>query len=136
MADDSDTLATPASWHGRCRVLVVEDHVDTADSMRMLLELLGHEVAVAATGQDGVRLAREWRPRVVLCDIGLPGLDGHEVARQLRADPATAGVFLVAITGYGREVDRERSRAAGFDLHLVKPADPVELQLLLAANLP
>jgi len=136
MAKVADTVPTPPPAPGGCRVLVVEDHVDTADSTRMLLELLGHEVAVATTGPDGVRLAREWRPRAVLCDIRLPGLDGFEVARQLRADADTAGVFLVAITGYGREADRERSRTAGFDLHLVKPADPAELQHLLAAVLP
>jgi signal transduction histidine kinase len=117
----------------RKRVLVVEDNKDAADSLRMLLELRGYEVAVAATGTEGVRLGREWGPQVVLCDIGLPELDGYGVARQLRADPATARTCLIAVTGYGQEEDRRRSREAGFDHHLVKPADPAVLERLLAA---
>jgi CheY-like chemotaxis protein len=113
------------------RVLIVEDNRDAADSLQMLLELLGHAVAVAYTGTDGVRLAREWRPDVVLCDIGLPGLDGYGVADELRHDPATAGARLVAVTGYGQDEDRLRSRQAGFDHHLTKPVDPAALQPLL-----
>jgi CheY-like chemotaxis protein len=97
----------------------------------MLLELLGHTVAVAYTGPDGVRLAREWRPDVVLCDIGLPGLDGYGVAGALRHDPATAGARLIAVTGYGQDEDRRRTREAGFDHHLTKPVDPVALGPLL-----
>jgi two-component system CheB/CheR fusion protein len=113
------------------RVLIVEDNQDTAESLRMLLEVHGHEVAVATTGPAGVRAALDWRPDVVLCDIGLPGLDGYGVARELRRNPATAGLLLVAVTGYGREEDRLRSREAGFDHHLTKPVDPAELQPLL-----
>ena len=116
------------------RVLVVEDNRDAAESLRMLLELSGYEVAVAGTGPDGVRLGREWGPQVVLCDIGLPGLDGYGVARELRADPTTARSLLVAVTGYGQDEDRRKAREAGFDHHLVKPADPAELQRLLAAG--
>jgi PAS domain S-box-containing protein len=113
------------------RVLVVEDNRDAADSLRMLLALLGHEVAVAYSGPEGVRQAREWRPDVVLCDIGLPGLDGYGVAGELRQDPTTAGARLIAITGYGQEEDRRRTRQAGFDHHLTKPVDPAVLQPLL-----
>ncbi len=113
------------------RILVVEDNRDAADSLRLLLELLGHRVAVAYNGPEGVRRAREWRPDVVLCDIGLPGLDGYEVAGELRHDPATAGARLIAITGYGQEEARRRTREAGFDHHLTKPVDPAVLQPLL-----
>lgn len=113
------------------RVLIVEDNHDAADSLRILLELLGHQVAVAYSGPDGVRLAREWHPDVVLCDIGLPGLDGYGVAGELRHDPATANVQLIAVTGYGQEEDRRRAQQAGFDHHLTKPVDPEVLQPLL-----
>jgi PAS domain S-box-containing protein len=114
------------------RVLVVEDNHDAAESLRMLLELYGYEVAVAHTGPEGVEAARQWRPDVVLCDIGLPELDGYGVVRELRRDPATAGARVIAVTGYGNDEDRLRSREAGFDAHLTKPADPVALQVLLA----
>jgi PAS domain S-box-containing protein len=114
------------------RVLVVEDSPDAAESLRMLLELLGHKVGVAYTGPQGVQAAKDWRPDVVVCDIGLPGLDGYGVARELRRNPMTAQVRLLAVSGYGSEEDRQRSRQAGFDHHLVKPADPGELQRLLA----
>jgi PAS domain S-box-containing protein len=116
------------------RVLVVEDNRDAADSLRLLLGLLGHEVRVAYTGPEGVEAAREWRPDTVVCDIGLPGLDGYGVARELRRGPATARARLLALTGYGHEDDRRRALEAGFDHHLVKPADPEELQRLLAAG--
>ncbi len=130
----SGTPAAPPAISEPLRILVVEDNRDTADSLRMLLELLGHEVAVAYTGPDGVQKAREFRPDVVLCDIGLPGLDGYAVAGELRRDPATAGAHLIAITGYGREEDRQRSRQAGFDHHLTKPVDPRDLQPLLVRS--
>jgi CheY-like chemotaxis protein len=133
MPENTTDASVPEPKSGR-RVLVIEDHRDTADSMQILLELMGHDVAVATSGPDGLRLARDWAPRIVLCDIGLPGFDGYEVARRLRGDPATAGLFLIAITGYGQEVDRQRSRAAGFDIHLVKPVEPTELDRLLMAT--
>jgi PAS domain S-box-containing protein len=128
----AETPAAPAKPGAEpLRILVVEDNRDAADSLRMLLELLGHEVAVAYSGLDGVKTAREWRPDVVLCDIGLPGLDGYGVAGELRHDPATAGTQLIAITGFGQEEDRRRARQAGFDHHLTKPVDPALLQPLL-----
>lgn len=105
------------------RVLVVEDNSDTAESLRVLLELVGHAVRLAASGPEGVRVAAEWLPGVVLCDIGLPGFDGWEVARRLRADPGTAGARLYALTAYDSQEDRRRSREAGFEQHLAKPAD-------------
>jgi CheY-like chemotaxis protein len=110
------------------RILVVEDNPDAAAMMRDFLELAGHEVELAFTGSDGVVAAGQFHPEVVLCDLGLPGMNGFEVAAQLRRDPAMAAVKLIAVTGYGREEDRRRSREAGFDLHLTKPVDPVQLR--------
>jgi PAS domain S-box-containing protein len=129
------TGPTPGHAAGaRLRVLVVEDNRDAADSLKLLLDLLGHEAKAAYTGPEGVRLAQDWSPDVVVCDIGLPGLDGYGVARQLRLHPGTAQARLVALTGYGSDEDRRRSRQAGFDYHLTKPADPDALAELLAAG--
>ena len=116
------------------RVLVIEDNHDAAESLRMLLEILGHEVRVAFNGAEGLKLALRWTPDVVLSDIGLPELDGYEVARRLRKEPGFRDILLVAITGYNGEDDRRRSKEAGFDHHLAKPADVRELQRVLAAR--
>jgi CheY-like chemotaxis protein len=116
---------------GSLRIVVIEDHPDNADSLRMVLVTMGHQVRVALTGPDGVRLAVEWRPDVVLSDIGLPGLDGFGVARELRHHPATSGVRLIAITGYGQEGQAGACRDAGFEQVLTKPVDPAVLQGLL-----
>jgi CheY-like chemotaxis protein len=113
------------------RVLVIEDNADAAETLGDLLALFGHQAEIAHTGADGVDVARRRPPDVVLCDIGLPEMDGYAVARELRADPLTAPIRLVALTGYGRETDRDRAAAAGFDLHLVKPVGPEVLKLLL-----
>jgi CheY-like chemotaxis protein len=113
------------------RILVVDDNRDSADSLRLLLELSGHEVVVAYSGRDGVQAAELYQPDVVLCDLGLPGLDGYGVARKLRDNPATAKARLIAVTAYGRDEDRRRSHEAGFEQHLVKPADPDALQKVL-----
>ncbi len=113
------------------RVLVVEDNPDAAATMRDLLVLSGHEVELAHSGSEGVQAARQFHPEVVLCDLGLPEMDGFAVATELRRDPATRDVRLIAVTGYGRDEDRRRSKAAGFDLHLTKPVDPGQLVRLL-----
>jgi signal transduction histidine kinase len=110
------------------RVLLVDDNVDGADSLATLVRLAGHDTRVAHDGPGALEAAAAFRPQVVVLDIGLPGLTGYEVARRLRADPDLSGVALVAVTGYGRDEDRERSREAGFDHHLTKP---VEFALLL-----
>jgi two-component system CheB/CheR fusion protein len=110
---------------------VVEDNQDAADSLRVLLELFGYTVEVAYSGQAGVEAATTWHPDVILCDIGLPGLDGYKLAAELRQNPATAQARLIALTGYGTDEDRRRSREAGFDAHLTKPADPAALRALL-----
>jgi CheY-like chemotaxis protein len=116
----------------RTRIIIVEDNRPAADSMRQLLDLFGYDVRVAYTGPDGVQAAEEWTPDFVLCDIGLPGLDGYGVAAALRQHPSTAKAHLVAITAYGSEEARRRSEAVGFEHHFVKPVDPAVLLDLLA----
>ncbi|WP_367872242.1 ATP-binding protein [Luteolibacter sp. Populi] len=105
------------------RMLIVDDNRDAAETMAMLQELRGHETLTAFTGPAAIIAAADFLPEVVLLDIGLPGMDGFEVARRLRAMPALAGAFLVALTGYGSEEDRILTKEAGFDEHLVKPAN-------------
>jgi PAS domain S-box-containing protein len=122
----------PAPQTGHLRVLVVEDNRDAADSLCLLLRLSGYEVSVAYSGPEGLRAAGEERPDVVICDIGLPGMDGYRVAAALRGNPETASARLIALTGYGQEEDRRRAREAGFDVHLTKPADPAAVQRVLA----
>src|SRR5262249_23714780 len=110
---------------------------DTAESLRVLLRLQGHEVRVALSGSAGLDAFRVFRPEVVVCDIGLPGgMDGHAVARAIRQDPAGASVCLIAATRYGQPDDQLRAREAGFTLHLPKPIDFNDLVPLLAAPLP
>ena len=98
---------------------------------RMLIELSGHEVLIADTGALGLEMLKSARPDIALVDIGLPGMDGYEIARRFRAEPGSDRVLLVALTGYGSSSDRDRSRQAGFDLHLLKPVDPQALKSLL-----
>ena len=114
------------------RILVVEDLHDSADSMAMLLDLWGYESAVVYDGERAVEAAETFRPHVVLLDIGLPGMNGCEVARRLRRLPGMDTTLLVAITGYGQEAEVQRCKEAGIDYHFVKPAVLDELQRLLA----
>jgi PAS domain S-box-containing protein len=116
------------------RVLVIEDNLDAAETLGDLLEMAGHEVRLAHSGPAGVSEAGRFRPEIVLCDVGLPEMDGYAVARALRDDPRTHEALLVAVTGYGQEEDRRRSLEAGFDLHLTKPVDPQEVQRLVGAG--
>jgi PAS domain S-box-containing protein len=116
----------------RRRVLVIEDNSDGAETLRMMLEMEGHEVAVAHDGLDGLARARAFRPEVVLCDIGLPEMDGFAVARALRDDGALRSSYLVALTGYALPEDQRRAAEAGFDLHLAKPPTVAQLQDALA----
>ncbi|MCA1854965.1 PAS domain-containing protein [Massilia oculi] len=118
---------------GPVRVLVVDDNADAAQMLATLLEAHGHAVSVEYDGTTGLARALREQPEVMLLDIGLPDMDGHELARRLRAAPDTAGACLIALTGYGQNEDRERAREAGFDRHLVKPADLSELLHILAA---
>ena len=117
--------ALEAKKHGH--VLVVEDDHDSALSLRKLLEICGYTVSVAYNGREGIEAAEKALPDVVLCDIGLPDTDGYELAIALRKNPATARVRLIAVTAYGGEQDKQRSREAGFQLHLVKPVKPETL---------
>ncbi|MFL6237425.1 MAG: ATP-binding protein [Thermoanaerobaculia bacterium] len=114
------------------RVLVVDDSEDTTELLGTLLEMAGHSIQVAHTGPSALEAAAAFRPDAIILDIGLPGLDGYQVAQRLREDPALKSVTLIAATGYGQEEDLRRSREVGFDQHLVKPIDPGELQRLLA----
>lgn len=116
------------------RVLVVDDNLDSAETIALMAQLWGHDVRTAHNGQAALELAEDYRPEVVLLDIGLPGMDGFEVAKRLRAQEWMVGVMLVAMTGYGQEEDRRRSREVGFDHHMVKPIDPGALQALLAGG--
>lgn len=112
--------------------MVVEDNPDTALTMRLLLEQSGHQVEVANDGEEALHCAAQFRPGVVLCDIGLPGnLDGYGVAAALRHDPLTKSAYLVALTGYGQRDDQRRAFDAGFNYHLTKPVDYRTLQELL-----
>jgi PAS domain S-box-containing protein len=118
------------------RVLLVDDNRDSADSLAMLLRLLGHDVRTAYEGRQALAVAGAYQPDLVLLDIGLPGLNGYEVARQLRATSGTRRPVLVALTGYGSDEDRRQAQAAGFDHHLIKPVDIDALQGLLASLAP
>jgi signal transduction histidine kinase len=115
---------------GQHHILVVDDNRDAADSLAMLLRLDGHQVTVAHDGHRALELARQERPAIVLLDIGLPGMDGYEVCRQVRQEQLGVGL-IVAMTGYGQERDKQRARDAGFDAHTVKPVDVSELKRLL-----
>ena len=132
--DETVSQGSPAARDGGgLLVLVIEDNEDAAEMLYELLQLGGHEVKLAFNGAAGVAAARELRPRVVISDIGLPGeLDGYAVARALRAEPALQGVYLIALSGYADEDARRRSREAGFDVHIAKPADIATLERALA----
>jgi CheY-like chemotaxis protein len=112
--------------------LVVDDNHDAADSLAMFLKFLGATVRVAYDGAAAIEMVDKSQPEIVLLDIGMPMLDGYEVARRLRALPEGRNLLLVAMTGWGQEEDKRRTAQAGFDHHLVKPVDPVKLEKLLA----
>ncbi|MGH7170664.1 MAG: hybrid sensor histidine kinase/response regulator [Gemmataceae bacterium] len=114
------------------RILIVDDNRDGADSLAMMLRLMGNEIRTAYDGQQGVEVAEEFRPDVLLLDIGLPKLNGYEACRRLRQAPWCKGVVLIAVTGWGQKEDRRRSHDAGFDYHMVKPVAPQALMKMLA----
>ena len=129
-------VATAMAGSARHRILVVDDNVDAAETMVMLLDLSGHDARAAFGGQEALDVALAFRPDVVFLDIGLPGMNGYEVARRLLADPATAAAKLIALTGWGTEDDIQKSKMAGFHAHLTKPVDPEAVDGLLATLLP
>jgi CheY-like chemotaxis protein len=115
------------------RVLVVDDNRDAAASLGMLLKLLGAEVRVVNDGPAALEILASYRPTVVLLDIGMPGMDGYEVARRIRQQPEWRDLMLIALTGWGQEEDRRRTSEAGFDHHLLKPADLTALKDLFTS---
>jgi DNA-binding response OmpR family regulator len=129
--DDGVTAASPAT----VPILIIEDDLDTAESMARVFKLFGHEVQVAHNGRQAIELALVHRPRFVLLDLGLPGLDGYQVASRLRQECAEP-LVIIAVTGYGQLADRERSREAGIDHHFLKPTNLFTLQELLSRSRP
>jgi two-component system CheB/CheR fusion protein len=115
-------------------VLVVDDNVDAAKSIAMILTLSGYDVRCVHDGPSALQAAHAYRPDVVVLDIGLPGMNGYEVAQHLRATPDFKRTPLVAVTGYGQDDDRRRSKEVGFDHHLTKPVDPNALQDFVATH--
>jgi two-component system, OmpR family, response regulator len=120
-----------ATSRGPLRVLVVDDNEDAADSLGLLLRLWGHEARVAYDGAEALEAARAFRPDCLFLDIALPGMDGYQLARQLREEPALARAKLVALSAYSNDEHVARVKEAGFDHQLIKPADPSEVEGLL-----
>jgi signal transduction histidine kinase/ActR/RegA family two-component response regulator len=114
-----------------CRVLVVDDNVDSTQTLAMMLDVMGHQTRVANDGMEAVRIAHEFQPDLVLLDIGMPRLNGYEACRQIREQAWATAVTMVAVTGWGQDEDRRRSKDAGFDLHLVKPLDPAVVERMM-----
>ncbi|MBX3160691.1 MAG: PAS domain S-box protein [Deltaproteobacteria bacterium] len=131
-ASDARGVIAHAAPTGITRVLVIEDNIDAADTLRMSLELCHHEVEVANDGPTGLSKAQDFKPDVVVCDIGLPGMSGYDVARSMRADSVLANVPLVALTGYASASDKAAARDAGFDGHVTKPVSIRDLEHILA----
>jgi CheY-like chemotaxis protein len=134
LADESAApdARKPAATGGGCRILVVDDNVDSAEVLGALLEHMGHEVFVAYTGARALEVAHERRPDVVLLDLALPDVSGFDVARSMRKDPGLAAARIVGLTGFGSDEHRKRAKEAGLDDYLVKPVDADRLGKLLA----
>jgi CheY-like chemotaxis protein len=137
----SPPYETPPSSDGaraqalsKCRILVVDDNKDSADSLGMLLRLKGNEIRTAHDGLEAVEVAEMFHPEFVLLDIGLPKLNGYDVARRIRQQPWGRDVILIALTGWGKDEDRRLSQEAGFNFHIVKPVDLAALEDLLAGS--
>jgi CheY-like chemotaxis protein len=133
-ADDRPSAEAQRPMNAPSRILIVDDNQDAADSLAMMLALEGHEVRQTYAGANALACLREFQPDVILLDIGLPGMDGYEVARRIRAQPEGGTVRLIALTGYGQESDKSRTRAAGFDEHLVKPVELSTLHQALGTS--
>ena len=135
MADANSVTVHPAPLDGvpqRFKILVVDDNHDSAVSLAMMLAIMGHETRTAHDGESAVSSAESFRPDVVLLDIGLPKLNGYEVAQRIRGSSWGASMFLIAVTGWGQDEDRQRSSEVGLNLHMVKPVEPIALEKLLA----
>jgi CheY-like chemotaxis protein len=132
--DDKPVGLDQLDRSGGARILIVDDNRDSADSMAAILQVLGHEVRVAYDSGTALTLAGSFAPERALLDIGLPDMDGYELARQLKALPACTSLALFAVTGYGQEEDRRRAVAAGFDRYFTKPLDIAELAAAIDAE--
>jgi CheY-like chemotaxis protein len=130
-AEASDGAPLETAPQAALRVVIVDDNADAADSLAMVLELEGHEVRTAGDGMAGLALIREFGPQAVILDIGLPLLNGYEVARRIRDEHEEADILLIAVTGWGQQQDKQTAVAAGFDHHFTKPVDPRELQRVM-----
>jgi CheY-like chemotaxis protein len=128
-AGDAPSVANKgdAALPVRRNILIADDNQDALESLALMLRMEGHEVHCASDGEEALMLAGQRKPEIVVLDVGMPKLDGCEVARRIRAETWGRDAVLVALTGWGQEVDRRRSREAGFDMHLVKPVDPATL---------
>lgn len=131
VAAANESAAVPSPPASRRRLLVVDDNRDSADTLAILLSAMGHDVKTAYDGREAIELAAHYQPQAVLLDIGLPGMNGYDVARALKSASSDAPMVLVAVSGYGQEEDRRRSREAGFDHHLVKPVAPADLARII-----
>lgn len=127
-----DAPITPRPEARRFKILVVDDNRDSALSLAMMLSIMGHDTRTAHDGESAVDAAGQFLPNVVLLDIGLPKLNGYEVAQRIRSAPWGASMYLIAVTGWGQAEDRQRSTEVGLNLHLVKPVEPSSLERLLA----
>jgi DNA-binding response OmpR family regulator len=133
MADvNTSTAPTLTPSKPGFRILVVDDNHDSALSLAMMLSIMGHETRTAHDGESAVTTAESFLPEVVLLDIGLPKLNGYEVAQRIREQAWGASMFLIAVTGWGQEEDRQRSSEVGLNVHMVKPVEPAALERLLA----
>jgi PAS domain S-box-containing protein len=124
---ETSTTKVEEAGMGRHRVLIVDDVKDSADSLAMVLKLMGQDARTAYDGEEAVVAAEKFKPDVVLLDLGMPGMNGYDACRTIRLQPWSKGMLLIAVTGWGQDGDRQRTREAGFDLHFVKPVNPVEL---------
>lgn len=131
-APDAADADAPARAPASVRVLVVDDNVDAAQTLATMLELQGMDSRAAYGGREGLVVAEQWRPEVVVVDIGMPDMNGHEFVRRLRGQPWGEAILAIACTGWGQNEDRERARAAGFDHHLVKPIEPEAIAKIVA----
>ena len=132
MADVNVTAGEIKTPPKSFRILVVDDNHDSALSQAMMLSIMGHQTRTAHDGESAVACAESFLPEVVLLDIGLPKLNGYEVAQRIREQPWGASMFLIAVTGWGQEEDRQRSTEVGLNVHMVKPVEPAALEKILA----
>lgn len=136
LADNPMADVKPPAPHTsarRFRILVVDDNHDSALSLAMMLSIMGHDTKTAHDGESAVATAESFQPEVVLLDIGLPKLNGYEVAQRIREQPWGAAMYLIAVTGWGQDEDRQRSAEVGLNQHMVKPVEPSALEKLLAS---